>query len=81
VIDAGKTVPGVLDAYHLVNPATGNGLSIAFFEDTVNVADVKAAIGKKSTRSGRTMSRAPLPSPRPPTRYFAADKLRAVPTL
>ena len=33
VIDAAKSVPGVLDAYHLVDPATGNGLSIAFFED------------------------------------------------
>jgi hypothetical protein len=30
VIDAAKTVPGVLDAYHLVDPSTGNGLSIAF---------------------------------------------------
>ena len=33
VIDAAKSVPGVLDAYHLVDPATGNGLSIAFFEE------------------------------------------------
>jgi hypothetical protein len=38
VIDAAKTVPGVLDAYHLIDPATGNGLSIAFFEDDVDVA-------------------------------------------
>jgi len=43
VIDAAKTVAGVLDAYHLVDPATGNGLSIAFFEDDVDVTDVKAA--------------------------------------
>ena len=35
VIDAAKTVPGVLDAYHLIDPQTGDGLSIAFFEDTV----------------------------------------------
>ena len=35
VIDAAKTVPGVLDAYHLLDPETGNGLSIAFFEDGV----------------------------------------------
>ena len=29
VIDAAKSVDGVRDAYHLVDPATGNGLSIA----------------------------------------------------
>ena len=28
VIDAGKTVPGVLGAYHLIDPVTGNGISI-----------------------------------------------------
>ena len=32
VIDAAKTVPGVLNAYHLVDEATGDGLSIAFFD-------------------------------------------------
>ena len=67
VIDAAKIVPGVLDAYPLVDPATGNGLSIAFFEDTVNVADVKAAIGKKATEIG--WDDAPRPSPRSETIY------------
>lgn len=32
VIHDARSVPGVRDAYHLVDPATGNGLSIAFFE-------------------------------------------------
>ena len=41
VIDAAKSVAGVRDAYHLVDPATGNGLSIAFFDDEVDVAEVK----------------------------------------
>ena len=67
VIDAAKTVPGVLDAYHLVDPATGNGLSIAFFEDTVNVADVKAAIGKKAIEIG--WNDVPRPPPRSETIY------------
>ncbi|WP_200951065.1 MULTISPECIES: hypothetical protein [unclassified Nocardioides] len=48
VIDAAKTVPGVLNAYHLVDEATGNGLSIAFFQDDVDVAEVKAAIAMKA---------------------------------
>ena len=30
--------PGVRDAYHLVDPNTRNGLSIAFFDDGVDVA-------------------------------------------
>ena len=42
VIDAAKAVPSVRDAYHLVDPNTGNGLSIAFFDDEVDVAEVKA---------------------------------------
>lgn len=48
VIDAAKTVPGVLEAYHLVDSATGNGLSIAFFDDEVDVAEVERAISAKS---------------------------------
>ena len=52
VIDAAKTVPGVLDAYHLLDPVTGNGLSIAFFEDDVDVAQVKAAISEKALEIG-----------------------------
>ena len=68
VIDAAKMVPGVLGGYHLVDPATGNGLSIAFFEDTVDVAAVKAAIGKRPAISVGTMSHPPRPDTRPSTR-------------
>ena len=60
--DAAKTVPGVLDAYHLVDPETGNGLSIAFFDDDVEVAKVKAAIAKKAEDIG--WYDAPRPAPR-----------------
>jgi hypothetical protein len=74
VIDAANTVPGVLGSYHLVDPATGNGLSIAFFEDTVDVAAVKAAIGKRASDITGTTSHAPRPDPRPSTRCFAADR-------
>lgn len=41
VIDAAKTFPGVLNAYHLVDPDSGSGLSIAFFHDDVDVTEVK----------------------------------------
>jgi hypothetical protein len=67
VIDAAKSVPGVLDTYHLVDPASGNGLSIAFFEDTVDVGAVKAAIGKKAAEIG--WNDVPRPAPRYETIY------------
>jgi len=62
VIDAAKTVSGVLDAYHLVDPETGNGLSIAFFEDDVDVAEVKVAIAGKAEEIGWNDIPRPAPS-------------------
>lgn len=67
VIDAAKAVPGVLDAYHLLDPTTGNGLSIAFFEDDVDVAEVKAAIFKKAQEIG--WNDVARPSPKSETIY------------
>ena len=67
VIDAAKSVPGVLDAYHLVDPETGNGLSVAFFEDDVHVSAVKAAISAKAQQIGwHDVSR---PAPESETMY------------
>jgi hypothetical protein len=67
VLDAAKTVPGVLDAYHLVDPATGGGLSIAFFEDDVDVGDVTQAISKKAEEIG--WNDVPRPTPKSETIY------------
>ncbi|MFP5072209.1 hypothetical protein ACLFMI_21415 [Pseudonocardia nantongensis] len=64
VIDAARSVPGVLDAYHLVGPETGNGLSIAFFEDDVEVSAVKAAISAKAQAIAGMTSRARPLTPR-----------------
>ena len=61
VIDAAKTVPGVLDAYHLVDSSTGNGLSIAFFDDDVEVDQVKAVIAKKAEEIGWNDVQRPAP--------------------
>ena len=52
VIDAAKTVPGVLTAYHLVDSTTGNGMSIALYDDDVDVAEVKTAIAAKAEEIG-----------------------------
>jgi hypothetical protein len=67
VIDAAKRVPGVLHAYHLVDPSTGNGLSVSFFEDTVDGAAVKAAIEKKASEIG--WNDVPRPAPKSETFY------------
>ena len=67
VIDAAKSVPGVLDAYHLVDEDTGDGLSIAFFEDGVDVGAVKGAIAAKAVEIG--WNDEPRPAPQSETIY------------
>jgi len=52
----------VLDAYHLVDPATGKGLSIAFFEDGVDVAEAKAGIALKAGEIAWNDTPRPTPS-------------------
>ncbi|MEU0414684.1 hypothetical protein ABZ307_43920 [Streptomyces griseorubiginosus] len=43
VLEAAAAVPGVHGAHHLIDPPTGNGLSITFFEDTA-AAQARQAI-------------------------------------
>jgi hypothetical protein len=62
VIDAAESVPGVLNTYHLVDETTGNGLSIAFFQDDVDVAQVKAAIAQEALEIGWNDVPRPAPS-------------------
>lgn len=72
VIDAAKSVPGVLDAYHLLDPATGNGLSIAFFEDETDPAAVKAVIAQRAEGIG--WNNVPRPTPTSETIYRVIRK-------
>lgn len=67
VIDAAKAVPGVLNAYHLIDPETGNGLSVAFFEDDVDPAAVKSAIAQRAAETG--WNDVPRPAPKSETIY------------
>lgn len=67
VINAMKTVPGVMDLYHLVDPDTGNGLSVGFFEDGTDGAAVKAAIADKAVEIG--WNDQPRPAPLSETIY------------
>ena len=79
VIDAAKTVPGVLDAYHLIDPTTGEFYAIAFFEDDVDIErGVKAVIARKADghRSGTRNSVRP-PSRRRSSACFGTVRPRA----
>jgi len=67
VIDAAGSVPGVLNSYHLVDPATGNGLSVAFFEDDVDAGAVRSAIERRAEEIG--WNREPRPAPKSETIY------------
>jgi hypothetical protein len=67
VIDAVKSVPGVVGSYHLVDPATGNGLSVAFFEDDVDAAAVKGALARRAEAIG--WNSVPRPAPKSETIY------------
>jgi hypothetical protein len=67
VIDAMKEVPGVVSVYHLVDPQTGNGLSVGFFEDDVDRAAVMAAIDRSAREVG--WHDVPRPAPKSETMY------------
>jgi hypothetical protein len=67
VVDAAKAVPGVLGSYHLVDPDTGNGLSVAFFEDDTDLGAVRAAIAKRAEEIG--WNNVPRPAPKSETIY------------
>ncbi|MFC0438846.1 hypothetical protein ACFFG9_49245 [Kutzneria buriramensis] len=58
---------GVLGSYHLVDPATGNGLSVAFFEDDTDLAEVRAAIARRAEEIG--LNSVPRPTPKSETIY------------
>ncbi|GCB42828.1 hypothetical protein [Streptomyces sp. NL15-2K] len=61
VLDATATVSGVHGAYHLVDPVTGNGLSIAFFEDEAAAHAAREAIEERAAEIGWNSSPHPAP--------------------
>ncbi|MFI5663515.1 hypothetical protein [Streptomyces sp. NPDC051684] len=67
VLEAAATVPGVHGSYHLVDPATGNGLSVAFFEDEAAAVAARAAIEKRAEEIG--WHEPPHPAPAAQTIY------------
>ena len=67
VLEAVAGVPGVHGAYHLVDPATGNGLSIAFFDDEAAAAAAREAIVERAKVIG--WHDVPHPGPASETMY------------
>nr|WP_107908960.1 hypothetical protein [Streptomyces chartreusis] len=51
-LDATASVAGAQGGYHLVDPATGNGLSIAFFEDEAAAQAARMAIEGRAEEIG-----------------------------
>ncbi|MEH6374612.1 hypothetical protein V7793_09790 [Streptomyces sp. KLMMK] len=52
VLEATATVPGVHSTYHLIDPTTGNGLSVAFFEDEAAAQAAGRAIEQRAEEIG-----------------------------
>lgn len=67
VLEAAAGVPGVHGAYHLVDPATGNGLAVAFFEDEEAAAAAREAIVARAQEIG--WHERPHPAPKSETMY------------
>ena len=62
VVDAAATVPGVHATYHLVDPKTGNGLSVALFDDEQAAEAAHAAIQQRGEEIGWHDQPRPQPS-------------------
>ncbi|WP_446214876.1 hypothetical protein [Micromonospora sp. IBHARD004] len=52
LVDAMADVPGVHAVYHLLDPETGNGLSVAVFEDEAAAEHAGAAIRHRAEEVG-----------------------------
>jgi hypothetical protein len=52
VVEAAASVPGVRATYHLLDPETGNGLSIAVFDDEDAARAAGAAIRQRAEEIG-----------------------------
>ena len=52
VLDAAASVPGVRGGYHLVDPETGNGLSVSFFDDEQAMAAAYQEVQRRGEELG-----------------------------
>ena len=52
VLEAARSVPGVRETYHLVDPETGNGLSVGFYDSREAISAAHAAIEQRGREIG-----------------------------
>jgi hypothetical protein len=52
VLEAAKSVPGVRETFHLVDPETGNGLSVGFYDSREAITAASAAIEQRAREIG-----------------------------
>jgi hypothetical protein len=74
VAAAAKDIPGVVAGYHLIDPETGDGLSVSIFEDAQALAATKAAIDDRAAAIGWHDHRRPAPA-----KVTIYDVLRSTP--
>jgi hypothetical protein len=52
VLEAAKSVPGVRETFHLVDPTTGNGLSVGLYDSQEAISLAHAAIERRAEEIG-----------------------------
>ena len=52
VLEAVKSVPGVRETFHLLDPDTGNGLSVAFYDSLEAIGAAYAAVEQRAREIG-----------------------------
>jgi hypothetical protein len=70
--DAVKDIPGVVAGFHLIDPETGNGLSVSIYEDAEAMAATGRAIARRVEELGWN-NEPTQPPPQSPLRGHAPD--------
>ena len=52
VLEAAQAVPGVRETFHLVDPATGNGLSVGFYDSQDAISAAHTAVEQRAREIG-----------------------------
>ena len=64
VLEAAKSVPGVRETFHLIDPETGNGLSVGVYDSREAISAAHAAIEQRAREIGWNDQPPACPSPR-----------------
>src|SRR3954454_23249851 len=62
VLEAANSVPGGRETFHLVDPETGNGLLVGFYDRREAISAAYAAIGQRAREIGWNDQLRPAPA-------------------